>query len=188
MNILILADLIVNSGVGQYIVQLSEQLSTQGNVVLASPLIERKDISDAVHTALMPNTKNVFSYVAELRKIIKENNIEVVHCNHRKQMFMMRMYQVVYGKIPVVWTCHTVPYPNNFIKRCLGYYGHRVVAISSEAKEWMQKALAIDNERIDLILNGVDESRFVGKDFDKQERKRIIFEKKQIPYLKFMEL
>lgn len=182
MNILLLADLIVNSGVGQYVTQLSEQLSYQGKVIIASPVIERQDISSSVIKEVMPKTSNFINYLHRLRDIIKKEDVDVVHCNHRKQVFIMKIYQLFYGKIPVVWTCHTVPYPNNFVKKKLGYYGHKVIAISSEAYDWIHQELGIEREKIDTIINGVDKSRLIINNEDKEKQKTVFFNKRGIPY------
>lgn len=109
----------------------------------------------------MGGGKNLLKYIRLLHAIIKENNIEIVHCNHRRQTFVMRLYQILYGKIAVVWTCHTVPYPNNWIKRILGYYGHKAIAISTEARHWMKEELKINDKNLDLITNGVDNKNLI---------------------------
>lgn len=162
MNILILSDLVAYSGVGQYMIQLGNELLKHTEVdavVVASPVFFRNDVGGCISKKI--KAANIFSYMSELHKIIKEYNITIVHCNHRKQAFYMRIYQLIYGKIPVVWTCHTVPYPNNWIKRLLGYYGHKSIAISSEAQVWMHEELKINNLHLDKILNGVDNSSLV---------------------------
>ena len=180
MNVLILADLVVFSGVGKYIVELSETLSNQGRVVVAAPVIERHDLSDSILTKLLPAPQRLLHYLLELHNVINNYDIDVVHCNHRKQMFMMRLYQSVYGKIPVVWTCHTVPYPNNMLKRILGYYGHKVIAISSEAYNWMHNELHIQEDKIDLILNGVNDSPLIPSIGNKDKKKTDFLKKYSI--------
>lgn len=179
MNVLILSDLIVYSGVGQYIVQLGGYIAkeTCNTVVLASSKIVRTDIPKDVIVVNLPSLNNVLNYLKSLDKIIKRYKIDVVHCNHRKQTFMIRLYQFVYGKIPTVWTCHTVPYPNNWIKRLLGYYGHKSIAISSEAYNWMQKELHIEQSKIDKIINGVDNNNLVFSPINKFKLKEHFFEK-----------
>ena len=114
-------------------------------------------------------------YLRQLHKIVKTYNIDVVHCNHRKQAFIMRVYSLIYGKIATVWTCHTVPYPNNCMKRILGYYGHKAIAISTEAQNWMHKELHIKLSRIDKITNGVDSSKLVIPTIAKNKLKEDFF-------------
>lgn len=178
MNILILSDLIAYSGVGQYMVQLSKELLNHkdiGTVVMASSNIQRTDIPKEIIVEKLETGHNFLSYIFSLRKIISRYNITVVHCNHRKQSFFMRLYQLIYGKITVVWTCHTVPYPNNFIKRLLGYYGHKSIAISSEAKIWMHDELKIDDRHLDVVLHGVDNSTLIISNKNKSQLKEDFF-------------
>lgn len=179
MNILILSDLIVYSGVGQYMVQLGEAIAENSNntVVLASPYIERTDIPRTIVKIKLTNPRNILNYLRQLNFIVKKYNIEVVHCNHRKQAFMMKLYQLFFGKIATVWTCHTVPYPNNWIKRLFGYYGHKAIAISTEAQIWMEKELHIKESRVDKITNGVDNSSLVIPSIDKSKLKERFFKK-----------
>lgn len=166
MNVLILSDLIAYSGVGQYMIDLGNELTKQkeiGTVVLASPEILREDIPKTllVESLIELNNYNIIKYVKAIHKIVKKYRITVVHCNHRRQSFIMRIYQMLYGKIAVVWTCHTVPYPTNFIKRILGYYGHKAIAISSEAEEWMLDTLKIKKSHLEKVLNGIDNSSLI---------------------------
>lgn len=178
MNVLILSDLIVNSGVGQYMCQLAGELHDKGHdVVLASAVIFRTDIPTSVKVVKLCNGggKYLLKYIRQLHAIIKENNIEIVHCNHRRQTFLMHLYQLLYGRIAVVWTCHTVPYPNNWLKRVLGYYGHKVIAISSEARLWLKEELKIDDKHLDLITNGVDNKNLILPAEDKADLKKRFF-------------
>lgn len=87
----------------------------------------------------------------------------------------MRLYQMLYGKIPVVFTCHMAPYPNNWLKRLLGYYGHKAIAVSSEAREWMIGKLGIDPRRVDLVTHGVDCQNLIPSSEDKSVLKERFF-------------
>lgn len=175
-----LSDLIVYSGVGQYMVQLGGSIAEDPSniVVLASQNITRTDIPKNVAVIKLNPTKNIFNYLRQLHCIIKKYDIEVVHCNHRKQTFLMKIYQYLYGRIAIVWTCHTVPYPNNWIKTLLGYYGHKTIAISTEANKWMQTELHIDQSQIDKITNGVDCRSLIIPSIDKAKLKEDFFRKK----------
>lgn len=110
--------------------------------------------------------------------MIKRFNVDVVHCNHRRQAFFMKLYQYIWGKKATVWTCHTVPYPNNTIKRLFGYYGHKAIAISAEAKVWMHTELKIKNENLDKIINGVDNSKLICPQEPKSILKETFFKSK----------
>lgn len=157
MYILLLSDVFTFSGVGNYMNQLSVELSARGHkVVMASSNILRTDVNENITLVKMPPTNEITSYIKKLREIVKEYNITVIHSNHRRPTFLVNVYNHIYNRIPVVWTCHTVPYPNNFIKRIMGYYGDVSIAISSEAYAWMKSELRIKENHINTILNGVD--------------------------------
>lgn len=163
MNILIVADIVTRSGVGNYIKSISYEFAKNGHkVVVASPINDLnlgKD--DGVEfKKLVKINKNPFLWlknISILSKIIKRYKIQVIHANHRMVSFIVSLYNKFHHNVPTVWTAHTVPYPMNFIKRIFAYYGDRSVAISSEAKNFMINSLKIEEERIDLILNGVNE-------------------------------
>ena len=182
MNILVLSGDIIHTGVGQYISQLSSGLIQKGHhVVLAAPDISRTDIPSAAKTIRLCNLgwgKSVLKYLSQLHRVIHEFKIEVVHCNQRKPASAMRVYQMLYGKIPVVFTCHMAPYPNNWLKRLLGYYGHKTIAVSSEAREWMIEEVGIDPRRVDLITHGVDHKNLIPVPEDKAVLKERFFKER----------
>lgn len=164
MNILIVADLVTYSGVGNYIKSLSIELVRQGNsVVVASPCNDIGLGADdgIVYVKLNRICKNPFTWnknVKILKMIVEKYNIDVIHVNHRMSAFIVGLYNKRHKHIPTVWTAHTVPYPMNIIKKLFSYYGDEAIAISSEAKLWMEQDLHIAAEKISLVLNGVDES------------------------------
>ena len=164
MNILIAADLVTFSGVGNYIKGLATKLVDLGHkVVVFSPINDiGLGLNDGViYIKSYKVNKNPIGWVRNvhlLAKVVKEHGIEVIHTNHRMTAFIVSLYNKFHKHVPMVWTCHTVPYPNNLAKRIFGSYGDRSMAISSEAKAFMLDELKIDHDRIDVVLNGVDES------------------------------
>lgn len=162
MNVLILSDVFTYSGVGNYMKFISSELY-RGNhlVVMASSNVLRRDVDKGIKIIQIAEAKHVWWFIKDIRKIIVNYNIDVIHVNHRRPAANVLLYRLIFGKIPTVWTCHTVPYPNNIIKRLLGFYGDVSIAISSEAYKWMHEELKIKNNRLQLIRNGVDEKELI---------------------------
>lgn len=162
MNILIIADLVTFSGVGNYIKLICNGLrQRQNRVILVSPqndlhIGENDGIIYEKIESINKNPINCIKNLKKLNKIIKENKVDIIHANHRLSAFLISLYNKFYEHIPTVWTAHTVPYPMNMVKKLFGYYGDRSIAISTEAKIFMQSELNISSDKIDLIYNGVD--------------------------------
>lgn len=166
MTVLIAADLITFSGVGNYIRNLATRLTKLGHkVIVASPINDLKigcaddGLTYIKLDKINRNPIRWFKNVRIIARIIKEYHIDVIHANHRMVSFIVSLYNKFHKHVPTVWIAHTVPYPTSLIKRIFAYYGDRSIAISSEAKWFMHDTLKIPNERIDLVLNGVDESK-----------------------------
>lgn len=160
MNVLLLADMVDRTGVGNYIKMLSTKLVENGDDVIVASEYCNLDLSDKVRFVKMypinmrPDylMRNVFV----LRKILRESNVDIVHANHRMSAFLMRMYNLFFVHVPTIWTSHLVTWPMNPLKKLLGYYGDISVAISSEGKKFMQENLCIPEKKIVTIYNGVD--------------------------------
>ena len=164
MNILILADEVTFTGVGNYIRFLVTKFISQGdNVVIATA---KDDLQiDGVETILLKpiniNPMNIFSNIRKLRYIKKIYSIDIVHVNHRMSAFLMKIYNLFFAHIPVVWTSHLSEFPMNFVKKLMGYYGDKSIAISTESKRFMLDVLGIPNDKIELVYNGVDEKELL---------------------------
>lgn len=160
MNILILADEVAFTGVGNYIRFLATKFVSQGDCVVIATAKDDLHI-DGVETILLKNINinpfNMFSNLRKLRTIIKKHSIDIVHVNHRMSAFVMKMYNSFFLHIPVVWTSHLSEFPMNFVKKIMGYYGDKSIAISTESKRFMLDVLGISDEKIELVYNGVDE-------------------------------
>ena len=161
MNILILADLVTFSGVGNYIRFLSTGYVSRGDNVIIATAQEDLHIEDVKTYLLKPiniNPINIFINLKILRRLVEKYSVDVVHANHRMSSFLMGVYNFFYSHIPVVWTSHTGQFPMNCLKRIFGYYGDKSIAISSECRDFMIKVLSIPETKIEIVSNGVDES------------------------------
>lgn len=164
MNILLLSDLIVKSGVGNYVKSLSYELVKKYNkVYLVSPILDLElNLSDDLKyykiRPISKHIKDIYYNIKCLHKIIKQENIDVVHCNHRMSSFLMKCYNLRYKKIPVVFTCHTEKYPANFVKKIFGNYEDITISISEECSSFLLNTVKLKKSKVELIYNGVDNS------------------------------
>ena len=158
MNILILADLVTFSGVGNYIRYLTTTLVERGNKVVIVTAQDDLHIEGVKTFLLRPiniSPINIFFNIRVLKNIIEEHSIDIIHANHRMSSFLVGVYNLFYSHIPSVWTAHTGRFPMSFFKKIFGYYGDRSIAISFECKTFMRNVLSISEKKIDVVNNGI---------------------------------
>ena len=164
MNIIILAEVFTKSGVGKYIYELSNKLAADNKVWIMSPtndwdLNESENLHFIKLYRMDKKPSNLYKNVKILDKVIKENKIDIIHANHRMAAMTAKIRNIFHKNVPVVWTCHTAPYPTNLIKKILGYHGDKTIAISPEAYDFCSNTLKLNKNNICVVYNGVDESR-----------------------------
>lgn len=162
MNILILADLVTFSGVGNYIRFLATTFVEKGDNVVIVTAQDDLHIEGVKTFLLKPinlNPINIFLNIKILRSVIKEHSIDIVHANHRMSSFLVGGYNLFYPHIATVWTSHSGAFPMNVVKKIFGYYGDKSIAISSDSKKFMIEKLKISDKLIAKIYNGVDDKK-----------------------------
>lgn len=90
-----------------------------------------------------------------LHDIIKENNIEVVHCHHRMAALYMQFYTML-RKIPVVYSLHLADIPSDFIHRSMTFVGDCAIGVSSDVSRFLIEKLCVPKEKVVTVLNGVN--------------------------------
>ncbi|MBI5055372.1 MAG: glycosyltransferase family 4 protein [Nitrospirae bacterium] len=115
-----------------------------------------------------------FSLVSLIRKYIKENRVDIIHCHGYKSNFFGLLASR--GKIPLVTTNHnwlTAHWKLKvycFIDSLLIRYFDRIVAVSEDVKKDMLR-YKIPERKIRIIDNGIDLDRFNGKVYPVNIRK-----------------
>lgn len=166
MNIMLLADLVVKSGVGKYIYSLASHYKRSGdNVIVVSANIQldiegELDVKCYKVNTVSKRPLQLIKAVRSLRKLIKANRVDIVHINHRMSGMIMRLYNTIYfwDKIPSVWTVHTAPFPGGRMMAMMTYHGNYAIAISEEVADFCRNSLKIKDKDIIKLLNGVDDS------------------------------
>ncbi|MCI8497897.1 MAG: glycosyltransferase [Bacilli bacterium] len=90
-----------------------------------------------------------------LKKVIKEEKIDIVHSHHRMAAFYSRVLNIFNRRFKRVYTAHNVF--NN--KRGLLRYalkGSRIVAVGNGVKNNLTGFYGIEDDRVDVIYNSVE--------------------------------
>lgn len=175
MKILILAQLVVRSGVGVYIKSLAEQLCRGGDEVHILSAKFELDINDKIvkHRFCRLSYSNILHNYKIFKKIVKENKIDVVYIQHRIVGIYPKIYNFFKERVPCVYVLHTEKLGNNsIISRLCTYKGNLNIAISTRVKEYLISELKIPQEKIRLIYNGVDERNLKPLDLAERNEKR----------------
>lgn len=167
MNIMLFSRIVAKSGVGNHMKQLSEELDRQGHkVVVVSSTNEQKIGSGGggvTFIELSPITLNpidVVRGIVALHRIIKNYEIEVVHCHHRMAALYMKFYRMIF-RVPVVYTLHLADIPHDILHRCMTFTGDKAIGVSTEVSKFMINGLNVPSDKVVTICNGVNEGDLV---------------------------
>jgi len=146
-------------------------LKKQGNNVWVSSSggsWESKLKSSGVgHVAIPIKTKSIFSPKVLfsflcLRRFLRENNIEVVHCNTRvTQALGFLIYK--FSGTPYVSAFHGF-YRPSFFRQLFKFSGLRAIAVSRAVKKHLIEDLGIKEDKVSVVYNGIDEGEFSPKE------------------------
>ena len=101
---------------------------------------------------------NVFSSYRAIHKIIVDNDIQLVHAHARIPAFICGLLQKRL-KFKLVTSAHldfNVQFPYNVLSN----WGDRVLAVSSDIKDYLIANYNIDEHLIDLTVNAIDTDKF----------------------------
>ena len=165
MNILLLTTHFNIGGISKYLLNLSEALVKRGNYVIIAS--SRGDFVSALHKSisffpLNIRTKSelspkIFLALPELIKLIKEKEIEIIHCQTRVSQ-VLAFYLSKITHLPYLTTCHGFfkPHLGRILFPC---WGKKVIAISRPVRKHLLKDFKINSSKIALIPNGVEEKK-----------------------------
>ena len=101
---------------------------------------------------------NVFSSYRAIRKIIQENDIRLVHAHARIPAFICGLLQKRL-KFQLVTTAH-LDFSVAFPFKVLTNWGDKVLAVSSDIKEYLLEHYNVDEKNIVVTVNGIDTEKF----------------------------
>ena len=101
---------------------------------------------------------NVFSSYKALKKIILENDIQLVHAHARIPAFICGLLQKRL-KFKLVTSAHSdfsVAFPFNLLSN----WGDKVLAVSDDIKSYLLANYNIEERNVSLTINGIDTEKF----------------------------
>lgn len=92
-------------------------------------------------------------------RVVKEYHPDLIHVHWRATSPYAYLASRFY-KIPVVATLHLDGIPARGHYRFLSFWGDKVIAISSETREYLRNSFNVSEARLRVVFNGVDEKLF----------------------------
>ena len=164
MKILILTDKLNIGGAETHISQLAISLQKHGeNVFVASSggslsnVLEKRGIVQ-IRMPLQTHSPIRWLFMRHrIRKIIKQEGISVAHAHARIPAFLISGVRHL-GCSEIV-TVHA-KFRAGFLRRILSRWGENSIAVSEDLRTYLHNVYQIPMQRIEVIPNGIDLSRF----------------------------
>ena len=152
-------------GAQTHVVELARELTKKGVTVFVASNggVYEKELKDAgiTHFPVPLHNKNPFnmlgSYLA-LKKIIRENDIRLVHAHARIPAFICGLLAKKLG-FRFVTTAHWV-FSTALPFKILSNWGEEALAVSEDIKDYLIKNYGYDPEKVFVTINGIDLDKF----------------------------
>lgn len=166
MRILLLTSHLNIGGIAVYTVTLANYLHNRGHSVFVASsggALEAELLSDIKRIRVALNTKSeasikIWLTALRLRRFIKDENIQIIHAQTRVAQFAAHFISKLTG-IPYVVTWHGY-YRPHFFRRLFPCWGKRTIVISQSVLRHLVDVFKRDEDKVRLILNGVDVLKF----------------------------
>lgn len=176
MNILQILPELQSGGVETGTVDLAKELLRQGHgaVVISrgGRLVERLRECGGKHYSLPVHEKNIFtiiSMIKSVRKIIKKENIDIVHARSRVPA-LSAFFAARSAGVKFITTCHGY-YSKHLFSRVMGW-GRFVIVPSNVVARHMVNSFGVPRKRIRLIPRGVDLEKFAYRRQDASDSRK----------------
>lgn len=161
MNILYLNNVMDVGGVEKCIIKLSKHLKENNKIIVMSkdgPLVDELKRLDIKHYSIIDtdskNIKTILLNIIKIRKVLKEENIDIVHSHHR----MTTMYCKIlskFNKFKLVHTQHLciedkVLFTNILLKNI------RIITVSNGARANLIEKYRIKSNKITTVYNTIE--------------------------------
>lgn len=171
MNILILSRSLHRGGIETHILTLSEKLKSAGHrVVVASDNLLEKSRFDVIGIPVYEikfithSPVTMIQNANELKRIITEKKIDVVHCQWRICSFYMEFLRRFRGvKVPFVWSNHVLLRPSK-LKSKFTFYGYKAIVSSKDCMKSMLEDYHLPSDKVELVYNGIEFGRYTYDD------------------------
>jgi glycosyltransferase involved in cell wall biosynthesis len=180
MNVLLLTTHLDMGGVAIYTVKLANYLKDAGiEVSVASSggilenVLEEKSIP---HIRLDLRTKFEFSAkmwraLSFLTPLVKKRDFDLIHAQTRVTQVLAGLLELKTG-IPFVSTCHGFFRHQRLGRKLFPCWGKRSIAISNSVRKHLAEDFGIDEDRIDLVYNGIELDRYTSPGAAKEDKLR----------------
>ncbi|MDD5005463.1 MAG: lipopolysaccharide heptosyltransferase II [Candidatus Omnitrophica bacterium] len=164
MKILLLSASLNFGGVETGTVDLAKSLKKLGQDVIVvsygGQLVRELEESNIKHIKLDVYKKSLtaFLQVPKLARIIKDENIDIVHAQSRMPAWIA-YFACKKTKAIFITSCHGY-YSRHFFSRVMGW-GRKVIAISGIIGKHMREKFAVNPEKIRLVYRGVDLTKYL---------------------------
>lgn len=115
--------------------------------------------------------ENRFSTIIKLSKIIRENEIEIIHTHCPSPDFYGRIAAKITGRKRIYTTIHNTTGYSQISEKILGKFTSRYIAISDQVKKYMVEDLYINEGKISIVHNGIDVLKYSESEVDVESYK-----------------
>lgn len=156
MRILQLLSQMQPTGAEAYAVTVADWLTDQGHeVYFVSDRLHTKTRQTYIPLAVHKNALSIrIQSTRKLRQLLKEKNIQVVHC-HSRAAARLAFWATRGLKIAVVSTIHGRQ-PVSFSKKILDIYGDKVICICENLQSLLTSRLRMNPRKMRLIRNPIN--------------------------------
>ncbi len=152
-------------GAETHVLELSLELARKGfEVVVASgggvyeAHLEKAGIKHYTVPMYTKSPGKVLQSLAALKKIIRDEKIDLVHAHGRIPAFLCGLLHP-FMNFTFVTTAHWV-FRTNFVLRRLTNWGEKVMSVSEDIKTYLMDNYGTDPKDIFVTINGIDTDRF----------------------------
>ncbi len=152
-------------GAETHVVELAKELKRKGyNIIVTSNggvYVKELEEAGIKHYSVPLQNKNPFNMLKAahlLKKIIKEENIDIVHSHARIPSFILgKLHKRM--KFPFVTTAHWV-FNTSYGLKYITDWGEKTVAVSEDIKKYLMDNYHVPESDINVTINGIDTNKF----------------------------
>jgi glycosyltransferase involved in cell wall biosynthesis len=171
MNILYLTTHLNTGGITSYVLSLASALLKRGHKIFVASsggqLVPQFIKAGITYIPIPIRTKQEFHLpkitvsLFKLLKIIRKENIEIIHSHTRVTQVLGTLLQYFSGK-PHISTAHGF-FKKRISRKLFPCWGKPVIAISESVKEHLVRDFKVKEKDIKIIYSGIDVSKFRGQ-------------------------
>lgn len=178
MNVLML---VKNSGVGgvlSCVQSLTEGLTKTGDHVVIGTApgegVEKMlgNCNVEIIDFSTKNLKKIFKCYKYISKIVKDNQIDVIHAQNRIPALYASIYCFFHPKVKYIWSNHLVPISSSFLHRKTTKYGKFAVAEGIDGRDFLISKMRIPKDRVKIVNLGCKIEDFCKTSAQEQETLR----------------